>query len=164
MRRSGFVDVVVTELASEVAEFYQPVAELKGIKFAFRSSEGFCTSGDPLLLAQALGNLIDNALKYAQQDGAVSVEARRRSSRLIEIVVSDDGPGIPDEEKSKVIERFYRGDASRATPGVGLGLSLVAAVARLHGGSIELADNHPGLRAALLLKSRDADVRALGAK
>ncbi|MFC3111052.1 sensor histidine kinase [Undibacterium arcticum] len=68
-----------------------------------------------------------------------------------EIAVSDDGPGIPDEEKSKVFERFYRGDASRGTPGAGLGLSLVAAVAKLHGGVLKLTDNHPGLRATLVL-------------
>ena len=68
----------------------------------------------------------------------------------IEVSVSDDGPGIPDNEKSKVTERFYRGDASRVTAGTGLGLSLVAAVAKLHGGSLALTDNHPGLRATLI--------------
>ncbi|MDB5771650.1 MAG: sensor histidine kinase [Burkholderia sp.] len=155
MRRSGFVDVDVTRLAGEVAEFYQPVAELKGIALAFHSLGNLSTPGDPILLAQAIGNLIDNALKYAKQDGAVSIEARRRSSRMIEVVVADDGPGIPDEEKPRVVERFYRSDASRATPGVGLGLSMVAAAARLHGGSLELADNHPGLRATLILALRD---------
>jgi signal transduction histidine kinase len=77
----------------------------------------------------------------------------RRSSLVIELTVSDDGPGIPDEEKPRVAERFYRSDASRGTPGVGLGLSLVDAVARLHGGALELADNHPGLRAMLVLPS-----------
>ena len=153
MRRSGFVEVDVTRLASEAAEFYQPVAELKGIALAFRSSGKLVSSGDPLLLAQAIGNLIDNALKHAQQDGAISVDARRCSSQVIEVVVSDDGPGISDEEKPKVVERFYRSDRSRATPGVGLGLSLVAAVARLHHGSLELGDNHPGLRATLILEA-----------
>jgi signal transduction histidine kinase len=152
-RRSGFVEVDVTKVATEVAEFYQPVAELKGIALTFESSGSLVTAGDPLLLAQAIGNLIDNALKYAQHNGVISVEAKRRSEKIIEVVVSDDGPGIPDDEKSKVIERFYRSDASRGTPGVGLGLSLVAAVARLHGGALKLGDNHPGLRAALLLDS-----------
>ncbi len=150
-RRSGFVEVDVTRVASEIAEFYQPVAELKGIALTFVPSDELHAPGDPLLLAQAVSNLIDNALKYAQQDGAVSVTARRRSDQAVEIVVSDDGSGIPDDEKPKVIERFYRSDTSRCTPGVGLGLSLVAAVARLHGGSLELRDNHPGLQAVLLL-------------
>jgi signal transduction histidine kinase len=152
-RRSGFVEVDVTKVATEVAEFYQPVAELKGIALTFESSGSLVTAGDPLLLAQAIGNLIDNALKYAQHNGVISVEAKRRSDQVIEVAVSDDGPGIPDDEKSKVIERFYRSDASRGTPGVGLGLSLVAAVARFHGGALKLGDNHPGLRAALLLDS-----------
>jgi hypothetical protein len=152
-RRSGFIEVNVTEVVTEVAEFYQPVAEIKGIALVFASSDGLLARGDPLLLAQAIGNLIDNALKYAQHNGVISVQAKRRSSEIIEIVVSDDGPGIPDAEKSKVVERFYRGDASRGTPGVGLGLSLVAAVARLHGGWLELRDNQPGLRAVLLLDS-----------
>jgi signal transduction histidine kinase len=152
-RRSGFVEVDVAKIASEVAEFYQPVAELKEIALIFKSSDQLSAPGDPLLLAQAIGNLIENALKYAQQNGVITVVVRRRPDQAIEISVSDDGPGIPDEEKPKVVERFYRGDASRGTPGVGLGLSLVAAVARLHGGALELGDNHPGLRATILMAS-----------
>jgi signal transduction histidine kinase len=150
-RRSGFVKVNVIEVVTEAAEFYQPIAELKGIAFSFESSGDLLTRGDPVLLAQAIGNLIDNALKYARTNGAVSVVARRRPDRTIEVVVSDDGPGVSDDEKPKVIDRFYRSDASRGTPGVGLGLSLVDAVARLHGGALELHDNYPGLRAVLLL-------------
>lgn len=153
MRRSGFIEVDATTVAGEAAEFYQPVAELKGVALSFASSGPLALSGDPLLLAQAVGNLIDNALKYAQENGTVTVETSRRPDGAIVIAVSDDGPGIPDEEKPKVLERFYRGDASRSTPGVGLGLSLVAAVARQHGGALELTDNHPGLRATLILFS-----------
>jgi signal transduction histidine kinase len=153
-RRSGFVQVDVAKVASEAAEFYQPVAELKGVRLSFKSSGELTVTGDPLLLAQAIGNLIDNALKYARENGTISVEAAQRSEGIIAIAVSDDGPGIPDEDKPKVTERFYRGDASRGTPGVGLGLSLVAAVAKLHGGSLELSDNHPGLRATLILALR----------
>src|SRR6202044_2955147 len=76
---------------------------------------------------------------------------QHRSDGLVEISVADDGPGIPDSEKPKVTERFYRGDASRGTPGVGLGLSLVEAVARLHASSLQLEDNRPGLRARIVL-------------
>ena len=108
-------------------------------------------AGDPLLLAQAIGNLIENALKYAQEKGRITIMAAQRPDGAIEVVVSDDGPGIPDDEKAKVTERFYRGDRSRGTEGVGLGLSLVAAVMKLHGGVLELTDNHPGLRATLLM-------------
>ncbi|KJK17251.1 histidine kinase [Burkholderiaceae bacterium 16] len=152
-RRSGFIEVDATTVAGEAAEFYQPVAELKGVALSFASSGPLTLAGDPLLLAQAVGNLIDNALKYAQEHGRVTVEASSRPDGAIVIAVSDDGPGIPDEEKPKVLERFYRGDASRSTPGVGLGLSLVAAVAKQHGGVLELTDNHPGLRATLILFS-----------
>jgi signal transduction histidine kinase len=150
-RRSGFIEVDAAGIASEVAEFYQPVAELQGRTLSFASSGPLALAGDPLLLAQAIGNLIDNALKYAQENGAITVEALRGPDGAVEIAVSDDGPGIPDEEKPKVLERFYRGDASRGTPGAGLGLSLVAAVAKLHGGMLRLTDSHPGLRATLVL-------------
>ena len=91
--------------------------------------------------------------KYAQENGTITVEAARRPDGAVAIAVSDDGPGIPDKEKPIVLERFYRGDASRSTPGVGLGLSLVAAVAKQHGDVLELTDNHPGLRATLILFS-----------
>jgi signal transduction histidine kinase len=150
-RRSGFVQVDVAQVASEAAEFYQPVAELKKVRLSFESTGKPSVAGDPVLLAQAIGNLIDNALKYARENGTITVDVAQQSDGVTEIAVSDDGPGIPDEEKPKVIERFYRGDASRGTPGVGLGLSLVAAVAKLHGGQLQLSDNHPGLRATLIL-------------
>ena len=104
-----------------------------------------------MLIAQALGNLLDNALKYAPDQGLIDVTIRRRADGLAEIAVSDDGPGILDSEKAKVIERFYRGDASRGTPGVGLGLSLVHAVAKLHGSALELSDRHPGLCAVIAI-------------
>jgi signal transduction histidine kinase len=150
-RRSGFVQVDVAKVASEAAEFYQPVAELRGVALSFQASGALMVTGDPLLLAQAIGNLIENALKFAPDQGTIAVSAARRPDAAIEVAVADDGPGIPDAEKPRVTERFYRGDASRCTPGVGLGLSLVASVARLHDGRLELADNNPGLRAALIL-------------
>jgi signal transduction histidine kinase len=152
-RRSGFIDVDVSAIACNAAEFYQPVAELRNVALAFASSGPLQLAGDPLLLAQAIGNLIENALKYAPENGAIWVEALGRPDGGIEISVSDDGPGICDEEKPKVLERFYRGDGSRGTPGAGLGLSLVAAVAKLHGGVIKLTDNLPGLRATLIFLS-----------
>ncbi|MDB5962494.1 MAG: sensor histidine kinase [Massilia sp.] len=153
VRRSGFVDVDASKIAAEAAEFYHPVAELKGVALKFTSSGPADLAGDPLLLAQAVGNLIDNALKFTAEKGTITVETTHRADRTIEIAVADDGPGIADDEKSKVLERFYRSDASRGTPGAGLGLSLVAAVARLHGGALTLTDNHPGLRATLRFRS-----------
>jgi hypothetical protein len=156
LRRSGFVSLDVTDLAANAVEFYEPAAELKGIELKFRSEGPLRVLGDPVLLAQALSNLIDNALKYAPQNGSVEVAVVKRNASA-EISVADDGPGIAELEKSKVVERFYRGDASRGTPGVGLGLSLVQAVAKLHGNPIELKDNEPGLRVVI---SMDAEAAA----
>ncbi|HDV8349827.1 TPA: hybrid sensor histidine kinase/response regulator [Burkholderia vietnamiensis] len=152
VRRSGFVKSDVVTILSDAVEFYQPVAELRGISLTLLlcSETEVLAEVDPLLLAQAIGNLIDNALKYAQDNGEVEVSLCERDDR-IEVTVSDDGPGIPFAERSKVTERFYRGDRSRGTPGVGLGLALVKAVATLHHGFLEFADNEPGLAATMTI-------------
>jgi signal transduction histidine kinase len=155
MRRSGFVSLDVSDLAANAVEFYEPAAELKSIDVTFRSNGPLLVSGDPVLLAQALSNLIDNALKYAPQHGSIEVAVQRHGATA-EISVSDNGPGIDELEKVKVVQRFYRGDASRGTPGVGLGLSLVQAVAKLHGSPLELRDNSPGLRAVLILPAEES--------
>jgi hypothetical protein len=158
LRRSGFVPLNVTDLAANAVEFYAPAAELKGINLEFQADEARSVSGDPVLLAQALGNLLDNALKYAPVNGVIKVAVQRKPDGSVEISVSDNGPGIAETERAKVIERFYRGDASRGTPGVGLGLSLVQAVAKLHGSVLEFSDRNPGLRAAFALAQ--VEVRA----
>lgn len=148
-RRGGFVEVDLAELGAEVAEFYLPVAELKDIALSFSATGNLDAVGDPVLLAQALGNLVENALKYAPERGTIAIAIGQPQDDTLEIAVTDNGPGIAENERPKVVERFYRVDASRGTPGVGLGLSVVSAVARLHGGSLLLADNRPGLRATL---------------
>jgi signal transduction histidine kinase len=145
LRRSGFVSLDIADLAVNAVEFYEPAAELKNIDLKVRTGGALMVLGDPVLLAQALSNLIDNALKYAPAHGSIEVGVQKISESLAEISVSDNGPGIEDAEKSKVMERFYRGDASRGTPGVGLGLSLVQAIAKLHGAPLDLRDNNPGL-------------------
>jgi len=151
MRRSGFVPIDAAKVAADAVEFYLPAAEIKGVSLTYRDSGTAPTSGDPVLLMQAVSNLIDNALKYVPPGGTVSVKAVRGEGEAVEIAVEDNGPGVTDSEKPKLVERFYRGDASRGTPGVGLGLSVVDAVARLHGGVLQLADNNPGLRARLVV-------------
>jgi signal transduction histidine kinase len=148
-RRNGFVQVDVAKLAAEVAEFYAPVAELKNITLSFAPRGALCAIGDPVLLAQALGNLVENALKFAPEGGVIAISAHNPQRGTVEIVVADNGPGIAEDERPRVVERFYRGDVSRGTPGVGLGLSVVSAVARLHGGALLLSDNRPGLQATL---------------
>lgn len=151
-RLSGFREVSLREVADEVADLYGPLAEDKGIELTCSVAPDLGVRGDPHLLAQAVGNLIDNAVKYGAAPGTIRVEAHRQPDGAIEIAVSDNGPGIPDSEKPKAADRFYRGAASRDIAGTGLGLSLVAAVARLHGGSLELRDAAPGLTAALILQ------------
>jgi signal transduction histidine kinase len=160
MRRSGFVPLDLTELAATAVEFYAPAAELKNIQLKFHADGPLPASGDPVLLAQALGNLIDNALKYAPESGVITVTALRRADGAAQIAVSDNGPGIEDSEKGKVVERFYRGDASRGTPGVGLGLSLVQAVAKLHGSALDLSNRSPGLCVTLVLAPGESDAPA----
>jgi signal transduction histidine kinase len=163
VRRSGFVPVNAAEVARQAVDFYQPAAELKGIGLQYDGQAPAQISGDPVLLAQAIGNLIDNALKYTPQGGAISVEVQPLAQGAIGISVADNGPGIPDEEKPKVATRFYRGDASRGTPGVGLGLAVVAAVAKLHGGALELVDNNPGLRVQMIIAAQNGALPQPGA-
>ncbi|BDC45470.1 hybrid sensor histidine kinase/response regulator [Paraburkholderia terrae] len=153
VRRSGFVESDVVTILSDAVEFYQPVAELRGISLSLLlcSESEVLAVVDPLLLAQAIGNLIDNALKYAQENGEVVVSLCEREDH-VDMTVSDDGPGIPAAERFKVTERFYRGDRSRGTPGVGLGLALVKAVATLHQGALEFTDNTPGLAATMSIR------------
>jgi signal transduction histidine kinase len=156
MRRSGFVAVDAAGIAKQAVDFYLPAAEIRGVALAYQGSGPAAISGDPVLLAQAIGNLIDNALKYTNDGGRISVEVRTLADGRVQVSVADDGPGIPDAEKPKVSTRFYRGDASRGTPGVGLGLTLVASVAKLHGGALELTDNNPGLRANMIIAAQPA--------
>src|SRR5579871_2411575 len=150
-RRSGFVPVDLGKVATAAVDFYQPAGELKGVRLHLLRADCAPVRGDPLLLAQAISNLIDNALKYTPAGGSIAVSVQRRTDQRIEVCVADSGPGIAATDRKKVTERFYRGDASRGTPGVGLGLSLVDAVARLHGSSLMLEDNAPGLRARIVL-------------
>ena len=154
-RRSGFVQVDAARVAAEVVEFYEPAAEQKGVAFSFQAGSVAPVSGDPVLLAQALSNLIDNSLKCVPERGAIQVRVDKRDDGSVAIEVADNGPGIAAADRSKATERFFRGDASRGTPGVGLGLSIVDAVAKLHGGVLELLDNHPGLRAQMVLPVTD---------
>ncbi len=160
VRRAGFVRVDVSDLAATAAEFYAPAAELRDVRLECRVGGPLPVVGDPVLLSQALANLIDNAIKYAPAGGGVVEVVAERRGDGVEITVSDNGPGIAGGEKARVLERFYRGDASRGTPGAGLGLSLVQAIAKLHGCGFELRDRRPGLEAALRFPPAAATARA----
>ena len=119
------------------------------------------TLGDQNLLASALANLVDNALRYAGRGATVQVRTSEERD-AVSMVVQDDGPGIPPAERSRVVERFYRLDHSRSLPGNGLGLSIVTAIASLHGGKLHLEDAAPGLLARVMLPRADAVVPLRG--
>ncbi|MBO0738510.1 MAG: hypothetical protein J2P48_18385, partial [Alphaproteobacteria bacterium] len=158
VRRSGFRRVDLAEIATEVAELYGPLTEEKEAAFTVDVGSGLAVNGDPHLLAQAVGNLVDNAVKYAPRQGAVSLRVTRCNEKEIDIIVADNGPGIPDAHKPRVTQRFYRCASRNETAGTGLGLSLVEAVARLHDGRLQLIDNHPGLIASLRLPAAPESV------
>jgi signal transduction histidine kinase len=150
IRRQGFEPVPLNALITDVVELYDAAAEAKGLALVTEIDGEPTTLGDKNLLANAVANLLDNALKYAGSAATVRVRATQERE-TISIVVQDNGPGIPPEERSKVIERFYRLDQSRSTPGHGLGLAIVAAITALHRGALVLEDAAPGLVARMVL-------------
>jgi signal transduction histidine kinase len=155
-RRAAFATLDLVPLLEDVAEFYGAVAESRGQTIATDLPSRLEVVGDRDLLAQAVGNLLDNALKFAPPGGQVRLSARAEGDERIDVAVEDGGPGLAPADRARAGERFYRADASRATPGSGLGLSLVVAVAHLHGGDLLLEDaapgtTAPGLRATIRL-------------
>jgi signal transduction histidine kinase len=153
MRRFDRLDL--SALLHTVAEVYQPMADEKGQRFTAAIAAGLTVRGDRELLTQMLANVIENAMKHSPPGASIDLHARAFAA-AVEVVVSDSGPGIPAAERDHVFRRFYRLEGSRSTPGSGLGLSLVAAIAALHQVKIELADNAPGLRVLLRFSSPEA--------
>jgi signal transduction histidine kinase len=141
-RREALSVVRLDEIAHSVAELYEPVADEKGLTLAALIDEGLLVRGDRHLLSQAIANLLDNALKYTPA-GSVSLTVRAEGD-WARVEVADTGPGVPADRRESVFDRFVRLEGSRSTPGNGLGLSLVRAVARMHGGSVRLEANQPG--------------------
>jgi signal transduction histidine kinase len=155
--RENMTEFDASEIARDVGELYEPVADEKGIALKIEAGAAAPVRGNRELVSQALANLIDNAIKYAGPNGQVNgvpaeivVKAGNDGERIM-LSVADRGPGIPDADRSRVVERFVRLEQSRSEPGSGLGLSLAAAVARLHGGELKLEDNQPGLRTTIAL-------------
>lgn len=143
-------------VVEDVAELYMPAAEEDGFDLTVETEKGVTVLANRHLIGQAVANLIDNAIKYSRvstANGAIRVEARRSGDAAV-ISVADNGPGISAPDRKRVVKRFVRLEESRTKPGTGLGLSLVAAVARLHHGEIRLRDNHPGLKVELHLSER----------
>jgi signal transduction histidine kinase len=151
-RKGAFRTVNLVEIASEVVELYDAAAEQEGTRLTVVGDREVLVTGDRDLIFDATANLVDNAIKHGRAGGNVVVANENIDGRPV-ISVADDGPGIPAGEHEQVFKRFYRREHCRYTPGNGLGLSLVAAVARLHGARIEMLDNSPGLKLRLWFSS-----------
>jgi signal transduction histidine kinase len=149
-RRVGFQNVDMSALLHDVIELYMPLSEEKEQTFEAEVTQARMIPGDRDLLFQAFANILDNAIKYTQAAGRIQLVLRDQPGRL-EVAISDTGPGIPAEAREQVFERFFRLETSRSSPGNGLGLSLVAAIVKLHNGQIELTDNQPGLKLTITL-------------
>ncbi len=151
--RGAMSPLDLASVAADICELYEPLAEEKNVSLTLAAPFGLhgndtVIEGNRSLVSQALANLVDNALKYTPPGGRVTVRPAM-SFQGVDLCVADTGPGIPPEERPRVVERFVRLEASRHSPGTGLGLSLVQAVAHFHNAELILEDNEPGLRAIL---------------
>jgi signal transduction histidine kinase len=151
-RRSAFTDVDLSLLLADLAELYGALAEENGLRVVLRVPDSLEIFGDRDLIQQAVANLLDNAIKFSPQGGQITLSAQS-AHRQVVITVADQGIGIPEEDRARAPERFFRGETARHTPGSGLGLALVQAVATLHEGSLLLEDAGPGVRAVLRLNA-----------
>jgi signal transduction histidine kinase len=149
-RRSAFADVDLGPLLADLAELYGAAAEDRGLALKLTVPDTLSILGDRDMLQQAVSNLLDNAIKFSPSGSDIRLEALQLD-RTVRISVTDRGPGIPEADRARACERFFRGEQARSTPGFGLGLALVQAVASLHEGSLVLADAGPGLRATITL-------------
>lgn len=137
-------------LVGQIVEMYRPLAEDRGQSLAAGDAAPITVRGDIVLLSQMLSNLVENAINHTPAGSMIMVTRQVRDDCAI-LVVADNGAGIPPESREKVFDRFVRLDASRSVPGSGLGLSMARAIARLHGGTIVLSDNDPGLRCTIAI-------------
>jgi signal transduction histidine kinase len=148
-RTAAFRSMDLAQLAREVAELFDAAAEERAGRLEVVGEDHVLVAGDRDLLFDALANLVDNAIKHGRAGGRVAIHVALHDGAPV-VSVTDDGPGIPLAEHERVLKRFHRLERSRRTPGNGLGLSLVAAVARLHGAALEMHDNAPGLAIRLV--------------
>jgi len=158
-RRSAFRQVDLSALARTVVEAFGPSAEDAGMRLELEAREPMMVDGDPELLTQMLVNLVENGLRHAGAAARVDVRCARIGGSPT-ILVTDNGPGVPPTERRRLFDRYYRLEASRSTPGSGLGLALVAAVARLHGAEASLHDAKPGLEARVAFPGAPAQARS----
>ncbi|WP_309228629.1 HAMP domain-containing sensor histidine kinase [Roseomonas sp. KE2513] len=142
-RRAAFGSLDLAPLLADAAELYDAIAEARGVALRVDLPESLPLTGDRDLLLQAVANLLDNAVKFSPAGGVIRLSAGL-SAGALRITVADEGPGLSPADRARAGERFFRADSARATPGYGLGLSLVRAVAGLHGGELVLTDTRPG--------------------
>jgi signal transduction histidine kinase len=154
--RGGFEEVDLAALSRDLADLYRPAAEDKQLSFEYHCAPGMRVRANRHLLAQALANLLDNAIKYTAPGSRVRLHVERGANGPV-IAVADSGPGIAEADRERVLQRFVRLDGTRSTPGNGLGLSLVDAVAKLHGAELTLADNCPGLTVSLAFRALEEE-------
>ena len=154
-RNAGFSEVDLASIVGAIIELFEPAAEDKGIKLTAGGVEHAALHGDRDLLFEAISNLVDNAIKFTPTGGAVAVDLIRAGDNVL-LRVSDSGPGIPRPEREAVFRRFYRSDKSRNTTGSGLGLSLVAAISRLHGFRVQVAESRQGCTIEMLCNPTSA--------
>lgn len=145
-----FSDINLHEVLSDLVEFYEPMASHQHISLTTQIGENVVVRGERNLLTQAFANLLDNAIKFTPEHGHIHV-ATQLHDGFVDVSIADNGPGIPEMYHDKVFEKFFRIEESRSAKGNGLGLSLVAAIARIHKAHIILSDNHPGLKVTLRL-------------
>jgi signal transduction histidine kinase len=157
MGRQQFEDFDLNEMIRSICEIYQPVVEERGLSLEFHGASDLPYVGNRQMIGRAVANLMDNALKYGADGGGIELGVNEKGDH-IEIVVSDRGAGIPAELREDAMRKYRRLEEARTTDGSGLGLAMVRAVARLHGGDLVLEDNDPGLRVRLVLRSNIADV------
>jgi signal transduction histidine kinase len=162
--RDNMDDFDAADVARDIHELYEPLAEDGGVTLQVKTAPAQL-HGNRELISQALANLVENAIKYGKpaaqaagtvvsmDSGQITIEAKREGDQVL-LSVTDRGPGIPEGDRKHAVERFVRLEASRTLPGSGLGLSLAAAVATLHGGELRLGDAQPGLVATLVLPAR----------
>jgi signal transduction histidine kinase len=153
-RRAAFRPLNLAEIARETVEAFQPAAEEQGKGLHPRLGSELPISGDKELLTQMIANLLDNALRHTSKGVRIEVVGKR-TPRGVSLAVADDGAGVTPRELETIFQRFYRADAARASAGSGLGLSLVAAIAELHGLECRASDNGPGLRVTLATADDD---------
>jgi hypothetical protein len=153
-RRSAFAPFDLAPVLLDLADLYGAVAEERGQRLVVDIAPAVPAFGDRDMIQQAVANLLDNALKFTPASGLIRLSATAEPGEGVRIVVADQGPGIPEADRARATERFFRGESARNTPGSGLGLALVQAVVTLHGGWLRLEDNHPGLCAEMRISAR----------